>query len=110
MRARLFFRAVADARGDLLVPPFRHRHANRHFLVHQYGFLERLDVGKLEQLEPIQLALALPHVAASEPIARLERHLPADHVLADRGVAADVDLPEVRQHAGHGVDDEATLA
>src|SRR5215208_2396261 len=108
-RACLFFRAIADTGGDLVVLPFCDRDANRYFLVHQHRFLERLDVRKLEQLESVQLALALPHRAASEPIVRLERQLPSDHVLTDRGEASDVDLTKVRQHAWRRVDDEAAL-
>ena len=75
------------------------RDPDRYFLVHQHRFLERGDVGEFEQLEAVQLPLAVAHVATREPIARPERHLPADHVLADADRALDVDLTEVRQHA-----------
>ena len=40
--------------------------------------LARLDVDELEQLETVELPLALAHLAAREDIARLKRQLPAD--------------------------------
>ena len=82
---------------------------DRHFLVHQHRFLERLDVDELEQLEPVQLALAFAQIAARESIARLERQLPADHVLADAGEPPDIDFAEPREHAGCRVERQPAL-
>ena len=107
-RAGAFFRAVADAGGDLPVLSLRHRDADGHFLVHQHRLFERLDVRELEQLEPVQLALAFAHLTPRIAIARLERQLTTDDVLADRCLAADVDFAEVRQHARHRVDNQTT--
>jgi hypothetical protein len=71
-RAKLLLRAVADAGLEPAVLSFSDRDANRYFLVHQHRFLERLDVGKLEQLESVEPALALAQLAPREPIARHE--------------------------------------
>ena len=83
---------------------FRHRNPNRHFLVHQHRLFQRLDVDELEQLEPIQLPLAFPHLPAGEPIAGLECQLAADHMLVNAGKSPDVDFAELRQHPRHSLE------
>src|SRR5688500_3720589 len=98
-RPALFFGAVADAGGHVAVLPLRDDDSDGYLLVHQRRFLERCDVGKLEELEAVQLPLAVAHVAAGESIAGPERHLPPNHVLADTDGAVHIDRTEVRKHA-----------
>src|SRR6266540_7547107 len=69
----LFFTAIADAEGHLLVLAFGDRDAHGHLRRLLFPFLLPFDVDELEELEAVQLALALAHFLAGEELARLER-------------------------------------
>ncbi len=96
--ATLLFRAVADAEVHALVIAFRDRHSRRDLVGLQLRIL-RLDVGELEQLHAVQPPLRILHDASVVEVARLERELAADDVVAHALVAGDIDLAEVRDLA-----------
>ena len=97
--ARLFLGAVADAEVHPLMVPLRHGDADGNGVRLQF-LVQRLDVRELKQLEAVQPPLRVLHDAALIQLARLERQLPANDVLADALVADDVDRTEVGQRSG----------
>ena len=104
----LFLGAVADAEVHALMVALRDRHADRHFLGLLF-LVQRLDVGELEQLEPIQPPLRILHHAALEQVAGLERQLAPDDVLVDALVADDFDRAEMRERSRLGAERQHRL-
>ena len=88
----LFLRAVADAEVHLAVLALGDGDLHGHDLGLLAFLDDRLDVGELERLEAIELALAFLELAEAVAPVRPERELPDDHVVADAGVALDLDL------------------
>ena len=85
--------AVAEAEVHLAVLAFGDGDA-RGNLGRLLPFLaNRLDVGELEDLERVELALALEQLALTEQVAAAERQLPADDLVADARVALNLERP-----------------
>src|SRR3954469_1782709 len=82
-RPRLLLGAVADTERHLLVLGLGHGDTHRHFWRLIRPFLLPGDIDELEELESIELPLALAHLLARKQVAGLERQLARDDVLAD---------------------------
>src|SRR5688572_15049452 len=84
----------------------RDRNSDRHVgCLWRLVFL-RLDVHEFEQLEAVQLPLALPHLAQREDVTWLERQLPANDVLVDADFAFDFDRSETSKRTGFRLEDD----
>ncbi len=81
--------------------PLRHRDPRRHFRRLEL-LVERLDVGKLEQLHAVQPPLGVLHEAPAIQIAWLVGQLAANHIVADALVAGHFHRTEVGDLARFG--------
>ena len=116
--AGLLLAAVTDAEVDFAVLALGDDHARGNAVrlgaLHRgvTGAGHRLDVDEVEELERVELALALAQPAGLEQLARPEGQLPADNAFVDAAGAGDLDRPDVRNPPGQGGigDDALALA